>query len=378
MIVRGYGNIMNIQNYNTQELGLAKAFVSRGIDTDIVFYGGNQETHIQKWSVGDGKDIHIHWLKGKEYFKHGVMPEVYALAENYDILWLNEFNQYTSFELTKKYPDKVCIYHGPYEQNYNLPRKIVNKITSTLFFRKKFAESVQVFSKSRLAEEYLRKIGFQKVKTIGVGLDSDRFDHYEDVDWSKFGIAENDRYLLYVGTIDQRRNTLFLLDILKKLHERGSAVKLVLVGKANTDYRTECEKIISENHLQNAVIHIESLNQNQLPSLYKKAEVFLFPTKYDIFGMVLMEAMLFEVPVVSSYNGGSSTLITHQENGFICQENADEWVNIIEKLLQDKDYADRIGKLAKNTILEDFNWGAIAEKTFPLIKGVVDGKKSKN
>ena len=377
LIVRGYGSIMNIGNYNTQEIGLAKAFINKGIDADIVFYGGNEETYIQRWSVANGKNINIYWLKGRQYLKHGVMPEVYELAEKYDILWLDEFNQYTSFELIKRYSDKVCVYHGPYEQNYNLPRKILNGLTSRLFFREKFAESVQVFSKSKLAEEYLKKVGFKNVETIGVGLDSSRFCNYEDLDLSEFGISEDERYLLYVGTIDERRNVLFLLEILKKLHEKGSDCKLVLVGKAKKQYWSKCKKVVEESDLQNNVIYIECLNQNQLPMLYKNAEVFLFPTRYDIFGMVLMEAMIFETPVISSYNGGSSTLITDKENGFICSDSVDEWVKTTEKILNNSDLAEHMGKLARHTILESFNWDAIVCRILPIIEDVVDEKRTK-
>ena len=372
LIVRGYGSIMNISNYNTQEIGLAKAFVNKGFDTDIVFYGGNQKTHIQELYIENGKKINIYWLKGKQYLKHGVMPEVYELAEKYDLLWLDEFNQFTSFKLTKMFSDKVCIYHGPYEQNYSLPRKIINDCTSKFFFRNKLAEKVQVFSKSKLAEEYLKKVGFKRVTTIGVGLDYGRFDNCEKKDITEYGISKNEQYLLYVGSIDKRRNTLFLLQILNKLHHNGSEYKLVLVGKAKKSYWKKCEDYINGNNLKNDVIRFESLSQSQLPVLYKAAKVFLFPTRYDIFGMVLMEAMLFEVPVISSYNGGSSTLITNRENGFVCEDSVNEWVKIIVNILKDDELAKRIGKLASDNIRKSFNWDAIASHALSIIGDITD------
>lgn len=377
LIVRGYGNVMNIENYNTQEIGLAKAFVNKGIAADIVFYGGNQTSHIQKWSFENGQYINIYWLKGKQYLKHGVMPEVYTLAEKYDILWLDEFNQYTSYELTKRYMDKVCIYHGPYEQNYNLPRKLLNSCTAKLFFRKKYADCIQVFAKSELAADYLRKVGFHCVETIGVGLDSSRFRNNKSKELSTFGISVDDKYLLYIGDIDERRNTLFLLKILKKLHSSGTDCKLVLVGKAKNAYWNRCKKEIDKNNLRNAVVHIECLNQEQLPVLYKHAKAFLFPTRYDIFGMVMMEAMLFGLPVVSSYNGGSSTLIISGENGFICGESVDEWTKTTDELLKDEVLANHIAENARNTVVTSYNWNAIVCKVLPFLEGMVDEQKNK-
>lgn len=370
LIVRGYGSIMNIGNYNTQEIGLAKSFIKKGIDTDIVFYGGNEKTHIQEWPVEEGKHIKIYWMKGKAYLKHGVMPEVYALAKKYDYLWLDEYNQYTSHKLAKLYPEKTYIYHGPYDQNYSIIRMIMDKICSTLFFDSNVAQEVQVFAKSQLAKKSLIKRGFQKVETIGVGLDASRFLNTTSVDVNNIGLNESDKVFLYIGSIDDRRNTLFLIEVFNKIYKRNTDCKLLLIGKAKDRYWKKCMERIRSYKLESCIVHIDKMPQEQLPTIYKRAAAFMFPTKYDIFGMVLMEAMFFSLPVITSNNGGAGTLIKTGENGIICDLKTEDWVYAANQLLLDQERGKRLGINAHETIVNNFSWDSITEHAMMFMKGL--------
>lgn len=361
LIVRSYGSIMNVENYNTQEIGLAKAFISKGIDTDIVFYGGRQATRVQKWPLDNGMEINIHWLKGYRILKQGIMPSVYELASQYDILWIDEFNQYTSCKLAEKYMSKAYIYHGPYPPTFSKIREIVDKFYSTIFFRFKIAKNVQVFAKSQLTKNSLLEIGFKKVETIGVGLDSTRFQETKDIDLECLGIISSAKVLLYIGTIDERRNTLFLLEVFRLIRQKNSNTILLLIGKAKEKYWKKCMEFIEENELTTSVIHIDKMEQRQLPKIYEHCSMFLFPTHYDIFGMVLMEAMFFGVPVISSNNGGSTTLIKSGNNGYIRRLIASEWAETALEILEDHRIKETIGKNAKDTIEIEYSWYKIAE-----------------
>lgn len=369
LIVRGYGSIMNIGNYNTQEIGLAKAFIKAGIETDIVFYGGKEPSHIQKWPIDGEKSISIYWLKGKEYLKHGVMPEVYELANNYDYLWLDEYNQYISYKLAKLYPEKSYIYHGPYTQNYSVLRRVMDEICSTIFFDKKVADNVQVFTKSQLAKKSLKKRGFKKIETLGVGLDTSRFRNFDAVDLNSIGMNPSDKFLLYIGSIDERRNTLFLLEVFHKLCIRNKEYKLLLIGKAKDKYWKKCISLIKRYDLESKVVHVEKMPQDHLPDIYKSATAFLFPTRYDIFGMVLMEAMYFGVPIISSINGGSTTLIQSGENGFVCDLKYDSWIQATQEVISNDILRDKLGKAAQETI-RAYSWECIVEHAMKFMKGI--------
>lgn len=368
LIVRSYGSVMNVKSYNTQEIGLAKAFRSRGIETDIVFYAGDQETRVQEWPADNGGVIKIFWLTGKQFMKHGYMPEVFMLADQYDFLWLDEFDQYQSSKLARMYPKKTFIYHGPYPQSYSWMRKVRDTICNNIFFDASIAEKVRVFTKSNLAQTHLEKMGFKNVRTIGVGLDTERFVQSKAIDLNEFGINDSDIVLSYIGTIDERRNVLFALNVLSTIVRKRNNVKLLLVGKENDRYWRRCVSYIEKKGLRNNVVHIKKLDQDMLPSVYIRSTAFLFPTLYDIFGMVLLEAMYFGTPVVSSVNGGSTTLIKSGENGYICDFDVEQWASALEKILLSNSLQEKIGDNARKTIRNRFTWGKIADNAIQYMK----------
>ena len=91
--------------------------------------------------------------------------------------------------------------------------------------------------------------------------------------------------------------------------------------------------------------------------------MFLFTTNYDIFGMVLLEAMYHGLPVVSTMNGGASMLIRNDVNGYVLDEfDLKTWTEKISGLIQDADKRKQMGMVAHQTIEEGFTWESMAEK----------------
>ena len=65
--------------------------------------------------------------------------------------------------------------------------------------------------------------------------------------------------------------------------------------------------------------YIPKASQKELALIYRNSDIFVFTSNYEIFGMVLLEALYFGLPVISSANGGASVLIREGENGFMMQ-----------------------------------------------------------
>ncbi|MGG7141930.1 glycosyltransferase family 4 protein [Clostridium nigeriense] len=372
LIVRGYGNVMNTNMYNCQEIGLAKALSKQGIECGIVFYNGKNENCIETIECENKNKIVIYRLRGISIAKHGIMNSIDEIVDKYDVIWVNEFNQYTSYKICKRNDKKIIIYHGPYSPIYSKLRFIRNYFYNKLFFYKRMAKKNKVFTKSNLASRELLRLGFEKVETIGVGLDNNKIhnlDEKPELLNEILSFRDSGGFLLtYIGTIDKRKNTIMLLKILKKLIINNRKVKLLIIGKGNSKYINKCIKYINENNLKEYIIYREEMQQNQLGYIYKNTDIFLLPTCYEIFGMVLLEAMYYGIPVITTENGGSSTLINDKKNGFICNNNnIEEWIVIIEMLLSNKEICGKIGKEANSTITSKFTWDVIAEKVIKYL-----------
>ncbi len=369
LIIRTYPSIMNIKNYNSQEIGLARAYIRAGHDCDIVYYAGNNKSHIEKIPADDGKEITVHWLRSFSVFNNGFFFGLRKLIKRYDLLQVSEYDQITSWWLYTFGKKPVYIYHGPYDSDISKKHNLKCKVVDALLLNRCNKKKTTVFTKSELATESIKKRGFGKVITLGVGLDLERFNKSEGTDSDFYNQLntlkdnENLKYLLYIGVLEDRRNIKFLFDVFSDVLKTAENTRLVLIGKGNKEYVKECFDYAKSLDICDKIIYREALPQNELKQIYSVCDVFLLPTKFEIFGMVLLEAMAFGIPVVSSHNGGSSTLIINDDYGTIlCEFDKGIWSNAVVKYLNDQSLVNTVSKNASERVLNHFNWDSIATK----------------
>lgn len=369
LIIRTYPSIMNIKNYNSQEIGLARAYIRAGHDCDIVYYAGNTKSYDEKISADNGKEITVHWLRSFSVFNNGFFFGLGKLIKQYDLLQVSEYDQITSWWLYTFGKKPIYVYHGPYDSDISKKHVIKCKIIDALLLHKKNTAKTTVFTKSELATASIKKRNFGKVITVGVGLDTERFSEINESAsdfYSQLKNLKEDQslnYLLYIGVLEERRNIKFLFDTFAEVCEKNSQTRLVMIGKGRSDYVKSCFDYADTLNITDKIIHIDALPQNELKRIYEICDVFVFPTKFEIFGMVLLEAMAFGMSVVSSHNGGSSTLIIDNKYGTILGDfDKTKWANAICTYLDNPNLRSDVRKEASERILNEFTWDKIAEK----------------
>ena len=367
LIVRPSPNKMNVNTYNLQEIGLAKALVRKGCVCDVMYYCGNEKDHIEKIVFDENKSLNILWLHGKGILREGIYPSLKKYVPNYDIVQVGGYVGLTSCWLNRKYPEKIVNYQGPYYYKANQGDIKKAAVFDRLLLPLQKKKNMVVATKSILATNYIKDKGIENVTTIGVGLDLDNLlRDSESIEENEFikEIKEikNSTLFLYIGVLEERRNILFLLEVFQKVSKQIENSKLIIIGKGKQNYVAMCKEKLIELGLENDVIYREKLEQKYMPAIYQASDAFLLPTRYEIFGMVLLEAMYYGLPVFTTYNGGSSTLINN-ENGIII-ENTDcnEWSEKIVKVLSDKKECDAIGEKAHITVEKNYTWDALANK----------------
>jgi len=106
-----------------------------------------------------------------------------------------------------------------------------------------------------------------------------------------------DRYLLFVSTIDKRKNVQLILQALK---ERSDwSLPLVVVGRP-TSYLADLKAYIAEQGLQDKVLFLHNVAFEDLPAVYQMAHVFIYPSYFEGFGIPIIEAQRMGVPVITS------------------------------------------------------------------------------
>ena len=367
LIVRTFPDILNLNTYNVQEIGLAKALTSRGITCGVVLYAGKSEERKELYRFEkDGKEFSffVYHMKGFSVFKNGFMPAVYRLMREYDVLQVHEYDQIFSWMLYCRLKLPTVIYHGPYYHTYARGYNLKCRVFDMLFLRNRKYKHVIALTKSELAADFLRNKGFSQVRAVGVGVDSEQFSVKEGEEVAcRLQEDESCFRLLYVGKIEERRNVYFLIELFELLQKKRENIRLVIVGDGEEQYRKAFLDRIRPWTENGKIIYYQKATQKELALIYQRSDMFVFTSNYEIFGMVLLESMYFGLPVISSMNGGASVLINSGKNGYVMDSfNADLWAEKILAVAEDEELRHVMGREAKQTIEKHFLWDRLADQ----------------
>ena len=371
LIIRTFPNIMNFKQYNVQEIGLAKALVRKGYECGIVFYNGKNKDEVEYIPVecdGETRNISVYKLHGYNILKNGIFPSLRKITKKYDVLQVHEYDQITSWLYYAWSKKPVVIYHGPYYDAFNKGYNLKCMVFDNIFLRIKHNKETPCLAKSHAAADFLKMKGFKNVTAVGVGLDVDNFSAEIVREKDKFEIEEDKFTILYVGKIEERRNSLFLADVMEEITERYEDVQCIVIGngeKAYTDaFLTKITPLIETGKVR----YFPSATQIQLADLYQKASLMLFPSNYEIFGMVLAEAVYFGLPIVSTLNGGSDMLIKSEEQGYIVPTfEIKDWINTIEIFYKQEKWMNHSKKYNKRVL-----WDYIVEDMVEVYQNVYE------
>lgn len=146
-----------------------------------------------------------------------------------------------------------------------------------------------------------------------------------------------DQFLLMVGTIEERKNALLAI---KALHHLGEETHLIVVGR-KTPYAQQLEEYLQAKDLTHRVTFYENIPFSDLPLFYRLAQIFLFPSRFEGFGIPILEAITSGVPVIAAKG---SCLEEPGGKGSIYIDPDDEraFAEAINYVLSDKNVAERM------------------------------------
>ena len=105
-------------------------------------------------------------------------------------------------------------------------------------------------------------------------------------------------YLLYVGTIEERKNLLTLLQTLAEMPSQ----KLVVIGDGKS-YKIKCLRFIAKNKLSDRVLFLSGLSLEEMAAVYQSAQIMIYPSIFEGFGIPILEALFSKTPVITSQGG---------------------------------------------------------------------------
>lgn len=230
----------------------------------------------------------------------------------------------------------------------------------------------------------------EKVTVIHNGIDPEFYKPTFDTDLlAQYNIDPNIPFVLFVGRITRQKGISQLIAAAKHFNKNCQIV--LCAGAPDTkEIELETEALIADlkKDRDGVILISEMLPRDKVKVLYSHARVFACPSLYEPFGIINLEAMSCETPVVGSHVGGIPEIIVEGESGYLVpleslsrtdfnpvnpeafQKAFAAKINI---LLDDEALATRMGKAGRERVLKIFSWESIAKTTFDYYQKVIDG-----
>ncbi len=217
-----------------------------------------------------------------------------------------------------------------------------------------------------------------KAEVIPTGLEEHYYKQAKGKDFRKDNnIPDKQKIILFVGRVAHEKNIVFLLKMHRALLKVQPETLLVVTGEgpAENDIKLLSRKLGIENNIR----QIGYLDQNQqLPSCYAAADVFVFASKSETQGIVLLEAMAQSTPVVAISELGTASILKEGVGSLIAEDNIEDFANKVNKILSNKVLSKELGKKAFNYAFESWSAKKQAEKLIKFYKKINKVRKPKD
>lgn len=260
--------------------------------------------------------------------------------------------------ITRIYPDKFTIKHR-FVQNALLP----------LILRK--ADKIIAVSNSTKNDiiKFYPKYS-HKIKVIYEGVEPQFFPRSnQEIEKTLTKYNIDFKYFLFLGTVEPRKNIVRVVDAFIKLKQAGNVEqKLVITGRKGWLYNEILEKI-NKSPFSQDMIFSGYIDDGDLPFLYSGADIFLYPSLYEGFGLPVLEAMACGTPIITS-NLSSFPEVAGDAAILIDPMNIEEITYAIEKLWRDRDLREELQKKGLERA-KLFSWEKAAKETLKLYEEIV-------
>lgn len=203
----------------------------------------------------------------------------------------------------------IIIHHFPFLANRGLKRFISYCIQRIYYSSVRYVIVPSPYTKS-VAEKIIKSM-----KIVYIPLPFSR-EYHQSITY----VPGN---LLYVGTIEERKGIMYLLEAANILKSQKNLFHIDIVGKiVNQKYYNRLIEYVKSNNLTENISFRGRVSNEELETYYKAAELFVFPSLLEGYGIVLVEAMCKGLPIVAFDNSAMPYSIINGQNGFLAR-NAD-------------------------------------------------------
>ncbi len=355
---------------------LSKRLIKDGHDVYVITY---REGNLSYYENDKGVNVYrvdnyminpnnfIDWIMQLNFNMIAKANELIASGEKFDVIHAHDWLvAYAAKTLKNSYniPLVSTIHATEAGRNGGIHDEVQRYINDTEWMLT--YESLEVIVNSKFMKNDLQRLfglPYEKINVIPNGINTTTYTGIErDYDFRRQYASDNEKIILFMGRLVYEKGVQHLISAMPKILDNYYDVKLVIAGKGGM--QDELKAQVDAMGLSQKVYFTGYLNAKQVAKMYKCADISVFPSTYEPFGIVALEAMLAGVPTVVSDVGGLNEIIEHGVDGMKSYAgNPNSLADSILTLLFDHQLCDNISKKAKAKAKNEYNWAKIAQDT---------------
>jgi glycosyltransferase involved in cell wall biosynthesis len=328
-----------------------------------------QRSRLKLLKVEEAPNLHLIVIPDLSPFVRLLWEQISfpMLAKNQHLDLLHSLH----YTMPLAYPGRTVVtFHDMtfflFPHHHTLPKRFFFRF----FIRASSRQAVALIADSESTrQDAIRLVGVSpgKIFTIQLGV-TQEFQPIQDktILWQarqKYQLPE--RFLLYVGTIEPRKNLPILLQAYASVADQMPDHRLVVVGPQGWMVENIVQKS-GQLNISDKVHFTGYVEQADLPLIYNLADVFIYPSVYEGFGLPVLEAMACGTPVITS-NVSSMPEIVGDAGVLLAPNNPEVLAQSLLELINDPMYRQRLSILGRERAAA-FTWKRTAEKTINVYR----------
>ncbi len=216
-----------------------------------------------------------------------------------------------------------------------------------------------------------------KITVIENGVKPENYEADYSENFRQQYASPDEDLIFYVGRIVREKGVQALIQAMPQILSDNPSTKLVIAGKGGfLDNLKNQAKYLG---IEDRIYFTGFVSDEERNKLYQAADVAVFPSFYEPFGIVALEAMATETPVVVSDVGGMSEFVEHKKNGLKVEPNNPyDLSQSIKYILNNKNKAQKMADNGLEMVKNEYTWDIIASKTIKEYKKVIKEYKKCN
>lgn len=266
------------------------------------------------------------------YWSFNLVPEMFKQIKRklreFDVVHAHQYHLTSSIiacYYAKKYGIPFILTGHDLIIPESLPRtaKLLKRLYDLTFGRYLLKNSTRLIA---LTEDHIRQYterggDISKIRIIPNGIELDKYKNTK-TSWdiiAKYGIDNEDKVLLFVGRIEKYKGIQDVIEAMPEILKEFPEAKFIVVGK-DYGFRGELEKMEKKLNVGDRIIFTGSVLEDKLIELYRRADIFILPSKMEGFGIVLLEAMAAKTFCIAYPIPSVRRVIKNNENGILVKD----------------------------------------------------------